>query len=129
MSFQFSPQATHLPTPRAYPEPGAYVRTWKRVKEAAEQRPDVTGWIWGSFDDATGHLRRFRDALQARINQRGGVWMQMDPDEESALRRDQRLLDDYLQQRIVRLGSGFETELCRRRFPAVHARMRERFDD
>ena len=37
MSFQFSQHAAHLLTPRAYPEPGAYVRTWKRLSEATDE--------------------------------------------------------------------------------------------
>ena len=129
MSHPTSLPATALPIPRAYPEPAAYARTWRRVKEIARTDPDISGWIWGSYDTAAGHLRRFDDALQARINQRGQLRMLIDPDRETALRRDQRRLHDYLQRRIVHSGSGFETELCRRRFPMVHARMKERFDD
>ena len=123
-----SPPAIALPIPRAYPEPAAYARTWRRVKEIAQTNPDVSGWIWGSYDTAQGHLRRFDEALQARINQRGQLRLLIDPYEEAALRRDQRRLHDYLQRRIAHAGSGFETEVCRRRFPAVHARMKEGFD-
>lgn len=123
MSLPISPRAIHLPNP------GAYVRIWRQLKTLALDRPDVSGWLWGSYNDVRGHLRSFSRALEARINQRGQLRMLIDQDREAALRRDQRRLHDYLQRRIVHSGSGFETELCRRRFPMVHARMRERCDD
>lgn len=124
MSIDRSPLARNLP------HPGAYARLWKQLKCTRQDVPQHAGRLWEVYGTAAEHLRLFDEALQRRINLRGGLpAAPISPEHETRLRRDQRMLHDYLQRRIVHSGSGFETELCRRRFPAVHARMRERCDD
>ena len=124
MSINQSPLAKNLP------HPGAYLRLWNQLRRAQHNAPQRAGWLWEVYGSAAEHLRRIDNALQRRINLRAGPSpAPISPEHETRLRRDQRLLHDYLQRRIVRPGSGFETALCRRRFPAVHARMRERCHD
>jgi hypothetical protein len=111
-----------LPLACALPEPGKYVRAWKFFKQAASERPLVSGWFAGQYGTAGEHLAGFTMALTNRINHRGHIDTG-DDDLFWAYRRDQRKLEDWRQRRQVWRGSGFETLECRLRFADVQAVM------
>jgi hypothetical protein len=103
------------------PMKGKYARYMRWV---ASLPPDaivtdpMTGWV-ASRDPAWLIRHRVRQALNRRINSRGGLEAANMPI-EIGLIRDARRLDDILQRR-VRVYQ-FESELCRRRFGHLLAR-------
>lgn len=106
------------------PMPGRYVASWRAVKSACKANPHALVIRGDWFGRTVAELKAsYDDALQARINARGGLEIRQSTDEEWAHRRDQRKLHDYIRHRIVHPGSGFETKECRRRFAWVQERM------
>lgn len=101
-----------------YPNPGAYVTLWRRVKalpksDAYILEADRRGW----GDSANTMKRRFHDAVHHRINRRGGLNMfgrRWDEDYQTNLFRDQSALHGRLQRRII--VRQFATDVVRRRF-------------
>jgi hypothetical protein len=91
----------------------------------------VPGWVvgmpgWGQQSRPVCEVvSRLRAALHNRINERGGVDVGDDPDREAAWRRDAIAIREYRTRRVVRRGSGLETEEGRRAAPDVHAAFRE----
>lgn len=101
------------------PSPGAYARACRKLAalpaDALVKKP---GWA-GGVVRAAEMRRQVRQALDRRINVRGG---QAENNEEIdiGLQRDARRLDDILQRR-VRVYQ-FESHLCRDRFGHLLAR-------
>lgn len=96
---------------RDLPAKGAYVAAWKRLKALPDHAPVSTDWTGAR--PAAQVRREFRRALDARINERGGL-ATANVEIDVGLQRDARRLDD-IRQRRVRVYQ-FESELCRRRF-------------
>lgn len=94
------------------PSPGAYVQAWRRVKLAPADQCFKLDWMRPRVprDDV---LREFDQALQRRINIRGGRHEDNDPIPAEWI-RDCRRVHDKLQHRII--IRQFETEECRLRF-------------
>lgn len=99
------------------PEPGAYVRLWRRAYAEADAGRLVR-LAWNGPDlDAAGVRRAFRVALDRRINLRGSVVQvgrNWDPDQQLRFRRDQRAIGDQVLRR-VRVHQ-LETRTARERF-------------
>lgn len=114
-------------TTQNYPNPGAYVTLWRRVKalpksDAYIVEADRRGW----GDSANTLKRRFRDAVHNRINVRGKVDMsgrRWDADYQTNLYRDQHALHDKLQRRII--VCQWLTDIVRKRFEHLLTDRRE----
>ena len=86
------------------PNPKAYAKAWKQAKNLTD---DVTYNVklanWYSESLSAYQIRQqFRDALNRRINQRGGEeWRNHPVKGETDMYRDQRALHNWLQKRII----------------------------
>ena len=94
------------------PSPGAYVRAWRRVKESPEGSLFKLDWM-RQHVPRLEVLRELDQALQRRINIRGGREEDNEPIPAEWL-RDCRRVHEKLQHRII--VRQFETEECRQRF-------------
>jgi hypothetical protein len=101
------------------PNPGAYVRTWKRIIQAAKTNPEAyinDGANW--FDTTAAYARRsWITALHNRINARAGL-PRYYPDcaHESALRYDAEQLSRMKRGTCTRPGYRFATREFRKRY-------------
>ena len=93
------------------PAKGAYVAAWRRINDLPDQAPVRTDWT-GSRP-AWLVRNEFAKALQARINERGGLSRANEP-MDIGLVRDARRIEDIKVRRIRHYQ--FESDLCRRRF-------------
>lgn len=108
------------------PEPGKYVRMWKRLRSMVEVNASQPIMLNRNYAAVHDHLEDVRRALTNRINARAGLDLAR-TDEHWQLLRDQRKLFDF-RNRIMNRGSGFETAIMRKRFPDVHAALRAPLD-
>lgn len=114
-----------------YANAGTYLRILKRAAAAlAEGRLVRSSWSGAELNSVAWQEERLR-ALDRRINARvpGGTLprgRKDDVDQDTRWRRDQRTVHEYRARRLVRRGSGLETDEARSRFPDVHLATRER---
>lgn len=134
-----------MPAHWHYRNAGDYLTVQRKVRAALAVGRSVRVGEWPGHDVTT--LAQWRDetrrALDRRINLKAGLastgapagrhgWERVprkwEDDYQRSLVRDCNTLHDYLQRRIVRRGSGFETREMRKRFADFHAYMREPID-
>jgi len=92
------------------PNPGAYARAWRRLKDAKPgTRFNLPRDMWAHDNDRESLIRGFRAALDRRINTRGGCKCRGRKDDyqwEMSMRRamhqvnEPRLIIDYLPQEL-----------------------------
>lgn len=87
--------------------------------------------LWTSPDpmDLGAFRAWFRRCLDEKILARDeraprSTWRKAQPEFQWSLWRDARAIADWKARRVIRRGSGLETEYGRRAAPALHARMR-----
>jgi hypothetical protein len=101
------------------PEPGAYVKAWRRGRELTAAGQKVR-FFWGSADlNAEQFTRAMRRALDLRINARVGPepkWRKLDDLYQTELHRD---ASDLWKLRTFRIRPGlahWRSPECRMRF-------------
>jgi hypothetical protein len=105
-------------TARNYPQAGAYVRFWKRLKAAPLDQELTPNLAWDYGQTVRDALRKTHDAVNNRINSRGGLDVARGKKDNefyrSLERRDAWNIHDRIIHR-VRIYQ-FETKIARERF-------------
>lgn len=106
--------------PASLPAKGAYVAAWKRLKSLPDHARVNVSWERQN-ELAINVKREFAQALQRRINLRGGLVDACDPLPIELVRDARRLEDIGNRVRVY----AFESKQCKARFGHLLAR----FDD
>lgn len=109
------------------PNKAKYAAAMRKLRALAAANPNArVKMAWNDNRTASEAVRACREALNLRINERGGLPTRWDEDQINRWYRDRNAIRDYRLARIVRRGSGLETAEGRRVAPDVHERFTDR---